>query len=272
MSLRLLRRSLWSALALGALLTSTTACGEDEERAAALAKLKASKGLTGPGARVQRAPAAQVPTQAAASAAPSQPEQPKFKFTMKPKVGKIPNEPLFAQRDGEPWVIESVVFEPRGAHWTMSFHDVALPHPTGMARGSQTLTLQLPFVPQAGERAELPEQTEGLLWRVPALSAMAAQEGEGSPASANLVDWQPAHALAIEIFDWAVEPYQADGPAFQVAGHASGRITLTLRGEGERQSAYVVGRFNNAIVRYMGRPSAGLGKINEPAPPKKKAK
>src|SRR5690606_37129052 len=133
------------------------------------------------------------------------------------------------------------------------------------------LTLDLPERPGAGVRMRRPEGEAGAVWRVPAPSPAAAP-ASAAPSQAGPkpktgpkpaavaaaptapVDWRARHAFALEITDWQVAPYAEDGPAFQAAGTASGRVVVVFKGEGSRQDAFVVGRFTDAVVRYMGRP------------------
>jgi hypothetical protein len=268
--------ALWTAILLGGL-GGLSACGEDDPaREAAIARAKARKEGDKP------------PVSAPPPAAPA--SKPMFRFTEKPELAKVPDVPVFGQRDGAPMKIESVVFEPRGDRWTLSFHDVPLGLPTGLIRGSLPLVLELPANPEAGARLSKPFGEGGALWRVPGKAAAAAAppstpataatgtkknraatpaSGAPSGPAAPPIDWRAPNAFVIEITQWNVAPYAEDGPAFQEAGTAAGRVAVIFKGEGTRTDSYVVGRFENALVRYMGRPDAKVAKIvaEGPKPP-----
>jgi len=65
----------------------------------------------------------------------------------------------------------------------------------------------------------------------------------------------------VEITDWKVAPYAEDGPAFQAAGTASGRVVVVFKGQGNRVDSWVAGHFTDAVVRYMGRPDPKVASI-----------
>lgn len=261
------RAVLW-ALALVGGLSGLTACGEDDPaREAAIARAKQRKGA-------EKAPATAAPPSAPAS-------KPMFRFTEKPELAKVPDVPVFGLRDGAPMAIQSVVFEPRGDRWTLTFHDVPLGMPTGLIRGSLPLVLDLPGLPAKDARLSKTFGEGGALWRVPAKATAPAAAPESAPATvagtkkkpaaaasvaeagAALppIDWRAPNAFAVEITAWDVVPYAEDGPAFQVAGKAAGRVVVIFKGEGSRTDSYVVGRFEDAVVRYMGRPDPKVAQI-----------
>ncbi|MFW5920731.1 MAG: hypothetical protein ACOCUS_02735, partial [Polyangiales bacterium] len=82
----------------------------------------------------------------------------------------------------------------------------------------------------------------GSLWRI--------RTGEG----AEPTTWSAPHAFVLEIDTWEVDPWDPEGPLFQEAGRASGRIAVVHKASDGLERAWVAGRFEDAVVRYMGEP------------------
>lgn len=148
-------------------------------------------------------------------------------------------------RNGNTFEPKDVWIERREDGWYLILNEMKLTHPT-------QLTLE-------GQRVELPlgDQIDGQLkvrrsfedsvarWQLPSDTFVLGKTRT----------WSSENHFAVELLDWRVKPYQKSGGAFQVAGSASGRlVTHFLDSKGVE--GWVMGRFEEIPVRYMGDPSA----------------
>lgn len=259
-------------------------CGDDEAVAAGKKRAAAAKKK-----RARQEAAAKT----AAAKKKADEEANIYAYTEKPLHDLIPNKPLVGRLFDSKWPIESVVFEPVGDTWTLTFHDVALPRPTAMARKSHPLTIELDGLPGPGVKFSKNLGVGGASWKVPpppaakpakakkkkkkkklkkgqAAPASKAPATEAAPQGPTL--WKSRSAYALEITAWEVQPFDEAGAAFQVAGKASGRIALVYEGSDGRPHAWVAGHFEDALVRFMGKPSVphvAPASAPEPAPKKR---
>lgn len=77
------------------------------------------------------------------------------------------------------------------------------------------------------------------------------------PKSLTLNDlrpWKAETEYLLELNHWDVQPYDPQAGAFQKAGKASGRLMLRARDDLGAEG-WVVGRFDEILVRYIGDPS-----------------
>jgi hypothetical protein len=67
--------------------------------------------------------------------------------------------------------------------------------------------------------------------------------------------WNADNAWVFEVTKWDVKEWDPNGPLFQEAGKASGRIAVCYKGDPTGiQSSWIAGTFTDAVVRYMGKP------------------
>ncbi len=67
------------------------------------------------------------------------------------------------------------------------------------------------------------------------------------------VEWRAASAYTLELLEWSLEPFDPRAHPAQVRGRASGRVMLHFKDD-EGVQGWVVGRFEDAPVRYVGDP------------------
>ncbi len=187
------------------------------------------------------APAPQPAAQPEAGAAP----QAEFQWTEAPAFNNIPEAPIEGMLDGEPFEVESVVFEPGEDAWRMIISEEQLPGPTEPIEEGQFVSIDLPAAPATG-----------MTWMHPM------SEGDGyfqivedpdQPTETS--DWEADNAWALEIRQWQANDYDPEGPENQSGGTASGRIALCYKGGSDGPAnSWIAGVFEGATVRYLGRP------------------
>jgi hypothetical protein len=167
-----------------------------------------------------------------------------FQWTETPTVNIIPDAPLAGMANGQPFIAQSVIFEPGTDSWKMIIRDQPLANPTDIASGGQYLTLNLPIPP-----------SPGMTWMRPMSYGEGFFQVKYDPANPEqTTSWNADNAWAIEITNWQATDWVTGGPVFQAAGLASGRIAVCYKGGGNMQNSWVAGKFENAVVRYMGEP------------------
>jgi len=70
----------------------------------------------------------------------------------------------------------------------------------------------------------------------------------------DLRPWKVETEYLLELNQWTVKPFDAKGEPFQEAGKASGRLMLRAKDD-QGVEGWVVGRFDEAVVRYIGDPA-----------------
>lgn len=182
---------------------------------------------------------------ATAAAPPAPPPAPQgFTWTETPTVDMAPAAPLTGVANGRPFEARAVLIEPGLKSWKLSIHDQPLRQPTGLLMNSGHLDINLPEPPAAGKKFEKPMRFGDGYWQVK-------KPGE----AAKTTSWNAPNAYALELTKWEVAPWDPDGPVFQDAGRASGRLVVVYQGgAGGFENSWVAGTFEDAVVRYMGKP------------------
>jgi hypothetical protein len=169
---------------------------------------------------------------------------PDFQWTETPAVNVIPEAPLGGMANGAPFFAQSVIFEPGMSSWKMIIRDQPLAAPTDIASGGQYISIDLPTPPSAG-----------MTWMRPMAYGEGFFQVKNDPANPEqTTSWNADNAWAIEITSWQAADWISGGPVFQDAGRASGRIAVCYKGSASLQNSWVAGRFENAVIRYMGEP------------------
>lgn len=177
-------------------------------------------------------------------AAPAAGQVPAFQWTETPAVNIIPEAPLGGMANGSPFLSQSVIFEPGMSSWKVIIRDQPLAGPTDIASGGQFVSIDLPTPPSAG-----------LTWMRPMSYGDGFFQVKNDPANPEqTTSWNADNAWAIEITGWQAADWISGGAVFQDAGRASGRIAVCYKGSANLQNSWVAGRFENAIIRYMGEP------------------
>jgi hypothetical protein len=177
-------------------------------------------------------------------AVPTTGQVPAFQWTETPAFNAIPDAPLTGMANGAQFVAQSVIFEPGTSSWKMIIRDQPLPGPTDIASGGQFVSIDLPNPPVAG-----------MTWMRPMAYGEGFFQVKYDPAKPEqTTSWNADNSWALEITSWQAADWISGGPAFQDAGRASGRIAVCYKGTGNLQNSWVAGKFENAIIRYMGEP------------------
>ena len=192
-----------------------------------------------PGAPVPGAPVPPVPPAPVAPAAPGM-----FAWTETPAVMQIPATPLSGMANGRPFSAASVVFEPGSDQWRMIIRDQPLTDPTAVLTGGQSINIDLPEFPTTGANFTRPMEYGDGYWQI----------GNDPANPESTTSWNADNAWALEITNWQAADYDESGSLFQNAGTASGKIAICYKGGGSIQNSWVAGTFENATVRYMGKP------------------
>jgi len=182
------------------------------------------------------------------AAAPPTPAAPAtFEYTEELSASLIPGFPVKASGDGREIAIRSVFFQPRFDAWGVSFSSAELSSPTAIQPGGDSETINLTDLPQAmavGVYEQSIDEMGGGYFQI--------RQKEDPTRTTS---WNTNLAYVLEITKWEVRPWDAEGSIFQDAGRASGRVVAVFRGrEGGFANSWVAGTFEDAVVRYMGRP------------------
>jgi len=181
---------------------------------------------------------------------------PDFQWTETPAVNLIPDAPLAGMANGQPFTAQSVVFEPGADSWKMVIRDQPLVNPTDTVGDGQFITVNLPVPPTAGMTWMRPMSYGDGFFQV--------RYDQANPDQTT--SWNADNAWALEITGWQAADWNSSGPSAQYAGQASGRIAVCYKGSGNMQNSWVAGRFENAIIRYMGEPYWARGVASGTAP------
>lgn len=170
---------------------------------------------------------------------------PAYTWTETPTFEGIPAAPVGGMVNGAPFGVVTVLIEPGLKGWKIAFHDQALKRPTGLIVGSHHLDLHLQGdTPAAGSKYEKKMSFGGGYWQVP----------KPGDTGGGATSWNASNAYVLEFTQWDVKPYDTEGPVFQEGGTASGRVAVNYKGSGDFQNSWMAGTFENATVRYMGKP------------------
>lgn len=183
------------------------------------------------------------PETAAAPAAPAT-----FEYTETLSVDVIPAFPVKGVANGREIAIEAVYFQPRFDAWGVTFSTAALERPTAVGGGTDTESVNLSGLPQelgVGTFTRTVEERGG--------GGYFQIQKPDDPTSTT--SWNTTIAYVLHITKWEVEPWSPEGSVFQDAGRASGKVVAVFRGNGrDFENSWIAGTFEDAVVRYMGRP------------------
>ncbi|MCB9634811.1 MAG: hypothetical protein H6721_22015 [Sandaracinus sp.] len=182
-----------------------------------------------------------------------------FEYTEEVSTSSIPAFPVKGMASGREIEIRSIFFQPRFDQWGVSFSTAELATPTSIQPGGDSETVNLTDLPQelgVGVFEHGIDESGGGYFQIKQLE---------DPT--RTTSWNTRLAYVLEITKWEVQPWTAEGRMFQDAGRASGRVVAVFRGrEGGFQNSWIAGTFEDAVVRYMGRPR-WIPDPNAPAEP-----
>jgi hypothetical protein len=170
---------------------------------------------------------------------------PQYTWTEAPTLETIPLVPAAGMANGKPMGVAAVVFEPGTTAWKLVLADKALEGPTGLITSGQSVNIDLPEAPAAGKNWTRKMEYGAGYFQI-----------NNDPANAEATtSWNADNAWVLEVTKWDVKPWDANGPLFQEAGKASGKISVCYKGDPTGiQSSWIAGTFTDAVVRYMGKP------------------
>ncbi len=128
----------------------------------------------------------------------------------------------------------------------MSLSTGELERPTGfLPNGAETVNISdLPQELAAGTYTHSIEDSGGGYFQI---------QQRDDPESTT--SWNTRLAYVLQITEWNGRAYDPEGSMFQEAGTASGKVVAVFRGSDNGfQNSWVAGTFEDALVRYMGRP------------------
>jgi len=169
-----------------------------------------------------------------------------FEYTEALSAEVIPNAPVKAMANGRELEIDTVLFQPRFDEWSMTLSPAELDRPTAILSG----------MPEAVNLSDLPQEMGVGTY------THAIDESGGGYFQIQKIDdpesttsWNTNMAYHLEITEWNASDYDPEGSLFQEAGTASGKVVAVFRGrEGSFANSWVAGTFEDAVVRYMGKP------------------
>jgi hypothetical protein len=127
--------------------------------------------------------------------------------------------------------------------WRLTLTERPLSSPSELFHQGQVVTLPFKAEPTAQLKQSADFEVGDAQWRLPK---------SATPGDTTL--WTAQSAYRLELISWKVSPYDQAGPSTQEAGRASGRLMLRCKDEAGVEG-WVVGRFDNALVRYIGDPA-----------------
>ncbi len=164
-------------------------------------------------------------------------------WTEKPTAASIPEGAIKGTANGAAFECKEVYFEPSMGKWNMYVVDSKLKTPTGFTpQTAQYVNVSFKEAPAAGK----------VLTKKLGLGDGFFQVNDAKLK--NTTSWNSYNAYHIEITKWDVKGYNEKGDMFQQAGTASGKVYVSYKGSGDFKNSVVAGTFENAIVRYMGKP------------------
>lgn len=183
-------------------------------------------------------------TESAEPPGPAAPET--FEYTEELSADLIPDAPVTAQANGRPIEIRTVLFQPRFDEWGMTLSTAELDRPTAILDGMKE-AINLTDLPQemgVGTYTHAIDQSGGGYFQIQKID-----EPE------RTTSWNTNTAYHLVITEWDAGEYDPEGGLFQQAGTASGKVVAVFRGrEGSFADSWVAGTFEDAVVRYMGKP------------------
>jgi hypothetical protein len=182
-----------------------------------------------------------------------------FTWTEDPALDKIPAAPVVGEANGKPFKVATILFEPamRGG-WRMVIADKKLDSPTGILVGCQHIDFDLNEEPAAGKKMTRKMQYGGGYFQIEQLNK-----------PGQTTSWNGDNAWALELTTWDAHPYDDKGSLFQAVGKASGKVAIVYKGGVGFKNSWAAGTFDNATIRYMGKPQKPEKKEGAPATNKK---
>ena len=170
-------------------------------------------------------------------------ESPDWIKSLDPNMMRRSQKELEGFRYGHPFN-PSALIERGESGWRLVLTEQPLASPSELIHQGQVVELPLKGEPTAQFQQSGQFETSEVSWRLPKSE---------TPSDTKL--WPAKSAYLLELIKWEVSPYSPKGGAFQQAGRASGRLMLRTRDE-QGVEGWVVGRFDDVLVRYVGDPSA----------------
>ena len=158
-----------------------------------------------------------------------------------PNMMRRSNQPLEGFRLGHA-LSPSVIIERGELEWRLVLLEQPPSSPDQTQHAGQRVELSFKGAPTSNYKQSGEFSDRSVEWSIPK-----------SLTPNDLRRWRAQSAYLLELIDWDIKPFDPEGPTFQEAGKASGR--LMLRAKDERGGeGWVVGRFDDALVRYLGDP------------------
>ena len=152
------------------------------------------------------------------------------------------NEPT-GFRNGVEFTPKGVWIEHREAGWVLVLNEEALAYPTELLSRGQRVEIPLRGKPSAQLQNQSNSEESQAQWRIPS-----------SPMPGKTKEWESRSEYSLELLQWKIKPYNVKKGVFQVAGKASGRLMIQFV-DNQGIHGWVVGKFEDVLVRYMGDPS-----------------
>ena len=146
-------------------------------------------------------------------------------------------------RNGNEFTPADVIFERREGGWFLILNEVALTFPTQLAFAGERIEIPLTSEPSGQLREQKGKGESRAAWRLPR-----------SQTVGQTRKWDAESLYSVELLEWKATPYKPAGDVFQVVGTATGRLMAHFSDSAGVQG-WVVGRFENARIRYMGNPN-----------------
>lgn len=152
------------------------------------------------------------------------------------------NEPT-GFRNGVEFTPKGVWIERREAGWFLVLNEQALAYPTELLSKGQRVEIPLKGEPSAQLQNQSSSEESLAQWRIPS-----------SPMPGKTKEWESKSEYSLELLQWQVAPYDNQKGVFQSAGKASGRLMIQFI-DNQGVQGWLVGKFEDVLVRYMGDPS-----------------
>lgn len=146
-------------------------------------------------------------------------------------------------RNGVEFKPKGVWIERREMGWVLVLNEEALAYPEELILKGQRV--EIPFEGEPNAQFQLQRTTEHskASWRIPS-----------APIQGKTRIWDTKSEYSVELLQWSIAPYNPKGGVFQKAGKASGRLMIQFIDQ-QGVQGWVVGKFEDVMVRYMGDPS-----------------
>ena len=160
-----------------------------------------------------------------------------------PTIESIAAGPVKGEASGKPFAVATVYFEPGLSKWRLVLHEGKFDKPTAISVKGQSINIDLPEPPAAGKKWTRELKYGDGYFQI---------NKKDDPSSST--SWNATNAWAIEITKWETKPWDPKGSPFQVAGKASGKVSVCYKGSGDFTDSWAAGTFEDAPIRYMGQP------------------